>query len=161
MEDNMSTDTFLDRLIHLAWFEQLGRPNKRDDDVKRIKNWSEWPGPEDTAVRGLTEQSQYWHDAIFASAGNQRDVAQNLWKHVQQVVFDHASLKVPYDSKRDAWYGPTQCVWDAAYAAGLVGCHILLGRNIPPQLAAEWFWYEAGHWPCGYADDRLERLLVY
>jgi len=58
MEGNLSTDTFLDRLMHLSWFEQLGRPNKQDDDVKRITDWSEWPGPEDTAVRGLAEQSQ-------------------------------------------------------------------------------------------------------
>jgi hypothetical protein len=79
---------------------------------------------------------------------------------------------VPFDPAQDAWHGPTLCVWQAAYAAGLIMCVLGSGWPVPEDLAEEWNWYLAGHWPAGLAGypgggpsrNRLtfpRRLLVY
>jgi hypothetical protein len=76
-----------------------------------------------------------------------------------------AVLNVPlFDANRDAWYGPTTCVWGAAYGSSLVAWHILLGRPIPQMIAESWRWYSEGHWPCDFAEEPVgidEALVAF
>jgi hypothetical protein len=77
-----------------------------------------------------------------------------LWKKTHAFVLDRAARNVPlFDPKRDPWYGPTNCVYAAAYNGALVAWHILLDRPIPEMIAGEWRWFADGHWPCDFAEE--------
>lgn len=70
---------------------------------------------------------------------------------------------------------PTQCARDAGYTAALIGCVVACDWTVPEDLAELWNWYQAGHWPSGFAktnatdqaDEHTQdstnrlRLLVY
>ena len=45
---------------------------------------------------------------------------------------------MPFDPEQDAWHAPTQCVWDAAYCAGLIGCFVALEWSVPDDLQEHW-----------------------
>jgi hypothetical protein len=145
---------FLALLERVPWFLNLGKPHRWDRDVARIHSWDEWPGPE----AGYGDWFGRWpavvREAIEASERDRRAELEALWKKVHTLVFDRAAANVPlFDPKRDAWYGPTTCVWDAAYISALVAWHILLGRPIPEMIAGAWRWYSQGHWPCDFAEE--------
>lgn len=111
------------------------------------------------------ERLMAWHDALFVAAGHQAAEARLLWDRIAQKVITLTVDTVPYAEEEDAWSGLTACVGFAAHTACLVGCSFLLGRPVSAELATMWGWYQAGHWPCGYAsipvDDFPGRLLVY
>lgn len=87
----------------------------------------------------------------------------------------HACGAVPFDPGGDAWNAPTQCVHAAGYVAALIACVLARGWPVLDDLVEMWNWFEAGHWPSGFAGkpgDRLagrpgrqlafpRRLLVY
>ncbi len=60
-----------------------------------------------------------------------------------------ANTGVPFDPGRDAWHAPAQCVHAAGYVAALIACVLACGW----QVAEMWNWFEAGHWPSGFADE--------
>jgi len=134
---------FLARLEQIAWFDRIGQPSERDGEVRRISRWEQWPGPEDLGVDAYLRQSQAWYDALTLSAGDRAVAVTDLWKRIHGVVTVQAASHVPYDPDADAWFGPTLCVRDAAWTAGLVGCTILLARSIPSELETIWWWYRA------------------
>jgi hypothetical protein len=145
---------YLRLLETLPWFLNLGEPHPRDHDVVRIHTWEEWPGPE----RGYGDWFGRWQavvrEQVEASEPARRAELDKLWQSIERTVVSRAAAKVPmYDPEQDAWYGPTVCVWYAAYTACLVGWHILLNRRLPERLAAEWEWYVDGRWPCDYAEE--------
>ncbi len=156
---------FLHTLEQVPWFAHLGKPTARDSMVVRLADWDDGPGPEASAVMAHDERLMAWHDALFAAAGEQVAEARLLWDRIAQRVVTLTADKVPYVDDEDAWYGPTACVGYAAHTAGLGGCSLLLGHLVSAELADMWGWYQAGHWPCGYAsipaDASLGRLLVY
>src|SRR5437764_15202007 len=120
---------FLVLLERVPWFLNLGKPHRWDPEVARIHSWEEWPGPE----RGFGDWFGRWpavvREHLEAIARDRRGELDALWEKVHAVVLERAVPNLPlYDAKRDAWYGPTACVWDAAYIAPLVALHILLGR---------------------------------
>jgi hypothetical protein len=117
---------FLEHLEQVAWFDCLGQPSERDSEVQRISNWEQWPGPEDLGVDAYLRQSQAWYDALMLSAADRISEVTDLWKLIHDAVTVQASSHVPYDPAADAWFGPTLCVRDAAWTAGLVGCNTLL-----------------------------------
>ena len=79
------------------------------------------------------------------------------------------------DHEQDAWHAPTRCAWDAGYATALIACVLACGWPVPEDLTEVWNWYQAGHWPSGFAEEASEdpagigarnlarplRLLVY
>ncbi|MCI0458476.1 MAG: hypothetical protein L0Z62_16045 [Gemmataceae bacterium] len=145
---------FLATLERVPWFLNLGKPHHWDKDVVRIHDWDEWHGPQ----AGYGDWFGGWpavvREAIEAIEAHRREELQTLWDKVHSIVFECAKRNVPlFDPKRDAWYGPTTCVWDAAYISALVAWHILLNRPIPPMIAGEWRWYSEGHWPCDFAEE--------
>jgi hypothetical protein len=78
----------------------------------------------------------------------------SCWQRIEHVVLKQAALNLPlFDPERDAWYGPTLCVWDAAYTASLLGWHIVLKRPIGWIIAEGWKWFADGHWPCDFAEE--------
>jgi hypothetical protein len=145
---------FLGLLERVPWFLNLGKPHRRDDEVARIHGWEEWHGPE----HGYGDWFGRWpavvREHIEASARDRRSELDALWERVHALVFERAVPNVPlFDPDRDAWYGPTTCVWLAAYISSLVAWHILLVRPIPPMIAESWDWYSEGHWPCDFAEE--------
>jgi hypothetical protein len=159
--DGVSADDFRRRLRELAWFARLGEPSPWDDGCVRISDWSEWPGPDDERVAELAEELQSIHDAALRS-GDPR--VEELFTATRDLVLEEAARAVPFDPDEDAYHAPTQSVWDAAYCAGVIACYLHLGWPIPDDGRELWAWYEAGHWPCGFADPpetKRRRLLVY
>jgi hypothetical protein len=145
---------FLGLLERIPWFLNLGKPHRRDDDVARIHGWEEWHGPE----RGHGDWFGRWpavvREHIEASASDRRSELDALWERVHALVFERAVPNVPlFDPDRDAWYGPTACVWHAAHISSLVAWHILLVRPISSMIAESWYWYSEGHWPCDFAEE--------
>ncbi len=151
-----STEEFLRSLAQVHWFGSLGRPNPRDHQVVRIRDWHEWPGPESPRVRELGPRGQAWHDGLIEVAGPRKPEVDALWERIRQAVFEYACGAVPYDPEADSWYGPTAAVWQAAWVAGAIGCSLLLKSEIPSEAVDQWSWLVEGHWPCGYAVDPVE-----
>ena len=158
-EPTLTLETFLDRLDRVPWLQHLGQPTDRDGEVHRIHDWDEWPGPEEPNIAELGLWWQDRHDAVLAQAGADRAAAEGLFNEVQAKVFDRAKAAVPYDPEQDAWHGPTQCVWDVSYWAGLVALYLQLGQPLPDQIKQVWSWVEAGHWPCGFDEDM--KLMIF
>jgi len=167
-------DAYLRLLETVPWFRNLGNAHPRDNTVFRIHAWKDWLGPE----RGFGDWFGRWQSVVREriEASEQARLAElnALWKRIERLVVERAAAYVPlFDPEQDAWYGPTACVWGAAYTACLVGWHILLNRTLPERLTSEWEWYADGHWPCdyaeappGYRDDSIVdlatgKLLVY
>jgi hypothetical protein len=145
---------FIASLSGTPWFLNLGKPHPRDSEVVRIMRWEEWPGPEQAWGHWLGRYQSIVREHIEADYHSQRAELDELWDRIHGVVMTFASANVRlYDPAADSWYGPTACVWNAAYTACLVGWHLLLHRPIPERLAAEWAWYVDGHWPCDYAEE--------
>lgn len=149
----LGPEEFLCSLAQVPWFRHLGEPSPRDHQVARIRDWNEWPGPESPQVQDLGPRSQSWHDELIEGAGPRKSEVEALWERIRQAVFEHACGAVPYDSEEDSWHGPTTAVWHAAWVAGVVGCSLLLGREIPSEAIDQWSWLVEGHWPCGYTYD--------
>jgi hypothetical protein len=156
---------FLAELESIPWFRNIGKLLPTDDGVKRILQWEDWPGPEDSAISQLAERQQALYDEIMASCGGDRQGLSRLWGHIHETVFRLAVPVVPCDPQQDAWHAPSTAVWQAACTAGLRGLCLHLRRPIPAELEEQWKWFVRGHWPSGYAwvraDGQLGPLLVY
>lgn len=152
----LSPEEFLRSLDQVPWFSHLGEPNARDHQVARIRDWEEWPGPESSQVRALGPRGQSLRDELIEVAGVRKAEVEAWWERIRQAVFQQACGAVPYDPEEDTWHGPTAAVCHAAWVAGLVGCGLLLGREIPSEATEQWSWFVEGHWPCGYAFDPEE-----
>lgn len=145
---------FLVRLHRVPWFLRLGEPHPRDPEVVRIRQWADWHGPE----RGYGDwfgryPAMVWERILADEPGRQKEL-EALWDQITRCVQAWAIPNVPaYDEEGDAWFGPTACVWHAAYAAGLIGWHLRLRRPLPDPIIAEWAWLADGHWPCDYAEE--------
>jgi hypothetical protein len=116
-------------------------------------------------------------DRIFAAwSPPPADHLQVLFDRVSAAVVSAAGAALPLsDPEKDTWYAPTACVWEAGYVAALIACVLACGWPVPEDLVEVWNWYEAGHWPSGFArepgDDPAvrdaehlafpRRLLVY
>jgi hypothetical protein len=175
--DAGTADVFERGLAGVEWFAHLGEPSPWDGGGVRISAWEQWPGPENALIAALALSFQDLRDGIFAACPpTAADDLQVLFDRVNAGVVSRAGAAVPlFDPAEDAWYAPTQCAWDAGYAAALIACVLACGWPVPEDLVEVWNWYEAGHWPSGFArepgDDRAgrsgerlvspRRLLVY
>lgn len=148
-----SLDEFERGLGEVAWFANLGLPSPWDEGCVRFYAWDQWPGPENGPGEALALMSQDMRDRIFAASPLAADALQTLFDRIGVIVRDRARTTVPFDPEADAWHGPTQCVWDAAYAAGLVGCVLASGWLVPDDLAELWNWFEVGHWPASFVHE--------
>lgn len=152
-----SPDEFERELDEAAWFAHLGKPSPWDGNCVRIFAWDQWPGPENALGEASGYASQDLYDRIFAASPLAADDLQMLFDRGHATVMSRARPAVPFDPKEDAWRAPTQCVWQAAYTAGLIMCVLASGWPVPDDLVEEWNWYEAGHWPSGFARDPADR----
>jgi hypothetical protein len=153
---DIATDTgaYLRLLQTVPWFRNLGKPHARDCETVRINRWEDWPGPEAGYASWFGRWQSIVREQIEVSEPARRSELDALWKRIERLVVERAALNVPlYDPHEDTWYGPTACVWGAAYTACLVGWHVLLNRQLPERLAVEWEWFTDGHWPCDYAAE--------
>jgi hypothetical protein len=156
---------FLTELKSIPWFRHIGKPLPADAAVKQLRQWEDWPGPEEPAIFQLSQRQQALYDDIMTTSEERRAELSRLWDRVHQIVFRLASPVVPYDPERDAWHAPTAAVWQAAWTAGLIALTILLRRPIPTELQEQGNWFRLGHWPSGYTvvwgDDKLGPFLVF
>ena len=109
-------------------------------------------GPENASVEAFALAQQDMKDRIFAEAPATADVP-TLFDRVNTLVMEQARRFVPFDPGQDAWHAPTLCVWEAGYTAALVACVLACGWTVPGDLAEIWAWFEAGHWPSGFAAE--------
>lgn len=151
-----SLPQFIDSLQYVPWFRNLGRPNTRDRQVKRIHRWQEWQGPEAGYGDWFGRFPALVREQMEADHPTRKAELNQTWNRIELSVIELAIPHVPdYDAEQDAWYGPTACVWQAGYNAALVGCHLQLGRPLPEPIADQWDWLLEGHWPCDYAEEPL------
>jgi hypothetical protein len=155
-------ETFEAHVRTLAWFRCIGEPSVFDVGCQRLRDWDAWPGPEDPGVGALHAQEAEWFDAVAIAARTLgRGEILAAADRVEAAVVEAARQRVPFDEEEDAWHGPTLCVREVAYCAKIVTAFTLIGWPVPDDLAERWAWYEAGHWPCGYADaSGEERVLL-
>jgi hypothetical protein len=145
---------FLALVEQVPWFSNLGKPTALDQGVGRIKDWSQWAGPEGGFGYWYGRWPAVVREHIEKDEQSRMPELKDLWDKIHAVAMDKASSNMPlYDAKQDPWYGPTCCVLDAAYTAALVGWHIYLTRPIPKIIAENWRWFADGHWPCDFAED--------
>jgi hypothetical protein len=142
-------------LAGVAWFARLGEPSPWDGGCVRISAWEQWPGPENALGEVFALAFQDLRDGIFAACGPAAaDHLQLLFDRVCAAVVSGAGAAVAsFDPGQDAWHAPAQCAWDAGYVAALIACVLACGWPVPEDLVEVWNWYEAGHWPSGFAGE--------
>ena len=146
--------------LRWPWFAHLGEPSPWDDGCVWISAWEQWPGPENALVEAFALVFQDFRDGIFAACPPAAaDRLQVLFDLVCGAVVSRAGAAVPlFDPEQDAWHAPTQCAWDAGYVAALIACMLACGWPVPEDLAEVWNWYQAGHWPSGFAGEAGDDL---
>ncbi|HTU18439.1 MAG TPA: WD40 repeat domain-containing protein [Gemmataceae bacterium] len=146
-----SVNGLIARLKKIHWFANVGKPNRHDPSIVRIRDWEEWPGPEDASVADHAARYQSWYDELFVAVRTyDLQEVEKLWKQVEEMTFELARTAVPYDPMADAWIATSQCVHEAAFCAALIACYLKMKWPLPDELVEDWRWYESGHWPCGY-----------
>jgi hypothetical protein len=148
-----SLDEFERSLGKVAWFANLGQPSPWDEGCVRIYAWDQWPGPNKGVAEALAFMAQDFYDRIFAASPLGADALKALFDRMHEIVMDHAHTAVPFDPEQDCFHAPSQCVWHAAYDAGLIACVLASGWPVPDDLVEEWNWFEAGHWPASFAHE--------
>jgi hypothetical protein len=154
----VSAGEFERGLAGVAWFACLGKPSPRDGGCARIFAWEQWPGPENALGEAFGQALQDMQDRIFAARPAAAGDLPALFERVRAWAMSQARLAVPFDPGQDAWHAPAQCVHDAGYAAALVACVLVCGWPVPDDLAETWNWFEAGHWPSGFAGEPGDHL---
>jgi len=152
-----SPDEFERELHEVAWFAHLGERSPWDGNCVRIFAWEQWPGPENALGEAFSYAFQETHDRVFAASPLAAADLQMVFDRGHAAVMSRARTAVPFDPVKDAWHAPTQRVWQAAYAAGLIMCVRAGGWPVPEDLVEKWSWYEAGHWPSGFVSDPADR----
>jgi|GEM_PF-1601898 len=148
---------FASRLRSVPWFSNIGKPHPRDATVVRIWKWADWLGPEAGHTEGWGRYMALVHEHLERDHADRANELKATWQEIERLTMDLAILCVPeYRADRDAWYGPTTCVWHAGYIAALVACHVLVGRALADRIAEQWMWFTEGHWPCDYTEDLLD-----
>jgi len=159
-------------------FEKLGVPDLRDDSVKRLYD-------EDSTVlavdydleEGSPENSEYLRFLLIADQANgqNEDIASahSLEDCVEQAVedageeytdredwsdqFERLISRVPEDEAYPFY--PCSVQDHCAYIA----TELAVAHVTPVHLFRDmWYWYRAGHWPCGWEGDWPDgRLVVF
>ena len=104
----------------------------------------------------LALHGQEFLDALEAGG------AGRVFTGVRDLVVELASRD--RDVPGDAWDPRSQCIWDAAYCAGMMAGFDALGWQAPDDLLESWAWFAHGHWVAGYAADPHagpQLLLIY
>ena len=114
-----SSNTFLDSLRQLPWFQNIGQPLEAEA-VIRLGSWKDWTGPQDPKVEAVHLQQQAAKDELERLLGSQRDELVELWERIQEDVITRAGPVVGYNPAADAWDAPSTAVWHAAWTACLV-----------------------------------------
>lgn len=171
LKENARTDSYLnaDNLTAflasfdtIPWFAMLGEPSTWDEGCARIRDWSEWPGPESPEGEAFATHNQAIYD--WLGIGNTPELQQFFYKIIDVATEKASTYVAAFDPEQDAWHGPSQCVHEAAYCAGLIACSISLNVPIHEDLQELWAWYQIGHWPSSFAGEiknNETRLLVY
>lgn len=182
-------DAILARLGQIPWFANTGRTADVEEEAKPLREWDDWPGPEEPEVFALfhevNESSTWVHPFSYPpksrsllerlasafSATRKKEaervkLGRETWRRAYDLVEQTAGRAVDgYDPARDPWHPQTAAVHHAAATAALMACCEVFDVE-PPDILVETFqWFERGHWPCGYArvprKGRREPLLVY
>jgi hypothetical protein len=156
---------FLSEIRDVRWFASVGEPLSPDLGLTQLASWNDWPGPECPEVIELFLRDADLKAALLASDSSRIEELQHAFDVAHDTVLSAAANHVDFGPDKDAWHAPSTAVWQAAWVAGLVAMHLVLGRELPRDLAREWELFRAGHWPAGYADPVSEgkhrRILVY
>jgi hypothetical protein len=145
LADVATPSDFTRQLAAMQWFSRLGEVSPWDDRAVRIHDWHEWPSPEHAGSTALAEEQGQMRAAFTGDALDEQFRATHDLAH----TLAQAS-GIGYDADQDAWHGPTQSVWNAAYTAGLIACFLTAQVAIPDDLQELWAWYVSGHSPAGY-----------
>jgi hypothetical protein len=122
----------------------------------RICTWKEWAGPEDDSVVDVAQRISEMRGDTFPEG------ARAAWEEAESWVVGYAAELVPYIEGEDAWYGPNSAVWWAATVYCLENAHNVSGDPLPAEIAAQIYWFDLGHWPCGVLPGQpLERPESY
>lgn len=156
--DARTAGEFEQGLAEVPWFAHVGKPSQWDGGCARIFAWEQWPGPENALGEAFGQALQEVHDQIFAACCDVAGDLEALFDRVRASAISYAGVAVPCDPGRDAWHAPTQCVHAAGYAAALIACVLACDWAVPEDLAEMWSWFEAGHWPAGFAHEPGDRL---
>lgn len=160
-----SLDAFEREVARIDWFANVGKDSPWDSGCVRIRNFDDWTGNMDEDnVELLGEQSQEYYDYVLGVAGLSREEElKALFKRIHDLVHSIAGRRLEFDKNVPSDEGSAQCVWCAAWDAGVVACFLALDCELPEDLQEEWAWFVEGHWPCGLeygARGEMRRLVV-
>ena len=163
---NWNRAGFAAHLKDVRWFQRIGQASDWDAKSARLSSWDSWEGPEVQGSAVLGEDQQRWFDTAVEAARTYGlfDVDARFKAVYQEIVTAARALVPEYDEREDSYHPPTISVHGAAYTGALIACWLDLGWPVPDDLLELWCWYEAGHWPCGYAlssDGKSAQLIVY
>lgn len=161
----------MEALREIPWLAAVGEPGGPDAKVVRLERWEQWPGPEDELVTELDEMLMARTFALgvrdlghrpptrFGGWLDRSRKTRQTFHQARDLVSELASARVLTGPEQDPWHPQTAAVMGARHVAGVVACYRERGLALG-ELAAIWKWFEAGHWPCGYARHNGKRRLL-
>lgn len=156
-----SFEQFLRLLASLPLLRNVGQPIP-DTSVQRLASWEAWPGPSDPLVEAIHTRQAELHDRLLSGSPSAAELDAAFDELVNAVVA-LVRDRVPFDQDEDSWHAPTTAVWHVAWTAALVWLSETVGEHIGPELAAQWRWFSAGHWPAAIAGNHpsAHEYVVY
>lgn len=141
------------RMLEFVSFGNLGKPSQYDDALTRILGFEEWPGPEDERAVSLTTQLQTWIDAsqrALLAGGLDIASAKPLLERLR--LSAERSLTLSKAEEDDPYAPRYACLTQLELVVRTTAAFLVLGWPVPEDLRELFLLYEAGHWPCGYAE---------
>ncbi|MBY0546887.1 MAG: hypothetical protein K2W95_06320 [Candidatus Obscuribacterales bacterium] len=161
-ENTMTLEQFEAHIKKIRWMTNCGKPNHRDQTVKRIASWDDWVGPESEGCDRLNDIIGIWQEQVIQILGERAEKALGHANKIESRVYDTVKKAVPHKSDDDIWFAPNAAVALSAYSAKLVALYVIAGAPLPDMLADLWQWFAEGHWPCScaFGSDDDDILVV-
>lgn len=141
-------DSFVEGLVRVPWFVNLGVVGPNDASVVRIHAFDDWPGPEDPTAELMADRFVRWSEELEEAPVTPE--LRELERLVDERVVSRASWNVDFDPSEDPYHAPSACVMHASVVATLVTRYLFVDEMLPDELVDLWLWFARGHWPCAY-----------
>ena len=129
---------------NILWFSQVGK-----ETGSSLKEWDDWPGPDDSLCEPIGQLTQKYFDDISNDAGISYD---EFMVDVKYILDDIAS-KFNFDQSADFYDPRTAAAWEAAWWVGLYNLYTKVSGRVPSQIDEFYQLYKQGCWPYGITCD--------
>ncbi len=158
-------------------FDSLGHPDSQDESVSRIRDWDVFQKAVDYSFEGVTfDNCPYLQ--FLRTCARVRDryealaIDHTVIEHLENAATEagHTYADEVSGNQDDGYYAlinsrEREYYWAASvqHHCSYIAIEMVVAHLTDIHLMRDmWYWYRAGHWPCGWEGDWPEgRLIVF